>query len=363
MPTLGVHLFIYVLVKGSRHMRHKPASWLIGLLLLLSISACSSRKFIHVWNERYIVASRLHDEGKYDQAQAHYDQLLKHAPNEEARRLTQYRIALMHLDQARPDQAKQAFEALVAAPTIDEHGARAMYHLVRMEPTPEQRNERCRALILRYPAQVPAEHCLHDLRRYWRDQGDATKFLAELDTAQAKLPKDNELYDYLLFLRAQTLDQDLERGTDAIKAYDVLYQYAPQGPLADDALWESAQIYERQQQWQETIERLSRLVKDIETSWFVGTYESQFADDARYKMGIIYKTQLKQYDQAIDQLERFIQEFPTSLLRDDAAWQIVLCHQLAAHQDWRELAERFIKDYPESRYIPKARALIGQTAP
>lgn len=338
-------------------MRQTAALWLVCACLILG--ACSSRKFIHVWNERYLVASRLHDDGEHEKAQQHYDQLLKHAPDEETRRLTQYKIALLRLDQGRPEEAKRLWQALIDEPIKDEYGARAMYHIIRMEPSQDERVKSCRALILRYPEHVPAEHCLHDLRRYWVAQGSPVEFIKELKGLGPSV-QGSELYDYTLFLSARAQDEDVHDEQAALKGYEALYAHDSQGPLADDALWERAQIYKRQGKWQEALEVMSRLVKDVETSWFVGTYESEFADDARYQMGLIHKEQLKDYDQAIDQFDAFMDEFPTSLLRDDAAWQIVECQQLKGSPDLNALLVEFIKDYPESRHVRRAQALLGE---
>ena len=348
--------------------RLRPA-WAASALCALKISAlcalifsagCSSQAFVHVWNERYVEAARVHDEGDLDAAQVHYEQLLKHAPHAEARRLTQYHLARLSLDRGQTQDAVARFEAIIQEPIDDEHGARAAYQLARMAPDEDARAARCQPILARYHEHVAAEHCLHDMRRRWRDQGQPQRFIQALDALlDGQLPPKSDLYDYALFLKARALDQDLDDATAALAAYDALYAYDPKGALADDALWESAQIFKRQARWPQAIERLSRLVKDVETSWFVGTYESEFADDARYTMGLIHKQELGLLPEAIGHFEAFIQEFPTSLLRDDAAWQIVECLHQQQDPSWADAARRFAQDYPESRHVRRAQALLG----
>lgn len=326
--------------------------------IFLTLVACSNTAPIHVWNDRYVVAAKLHDQGKYDKADKHYAQMLKHAPNTETKRLVLYQRALLSKDRGLNDEAIKRFKAIYTTKPIDEHGARAMYWVTRLTPQTDQKLDLLKALVLRYPEHISAEHALLDIQRIMVKQKQAKSYLAWLDSIIPKV-KSTDLGDMSLLIKARFLNKELNDQPRAIKAYRALYDFKKDGSLADDALWEIAQIYKKQRNWKQTILWQSRLVKGRETSWFVGTYDSEFADDARYDMGLIHKNELKQYNKAIGQFKTFIDEFPTSLLRDDAAWQIVECKRLQNASDYTQSLQQFIKSYPESRYVHIAKTRLN----
>lgn len=326
--------------------------------IVLTLAACSNTAPIHVWNDRYVVAAKLHDQGKYDKADKHYAQMLKHAPNTETKRLVLYQRALLSKDRGNTEEAIKRFTAIYTKKPIDEHGARSMYWVTRLTPQTDKKLDLLKALVLRYPEHISAEHALLDIQKLMVKQGQSNAYLTWLNGMIPKV-KATDLGDMSLLVKARFLNEKLNDQPRAIKAYRALFDFKKDGSLADDALWEMAQIYKKQRNWKQTLLWQSRLVKDRETSWFVGSYDSEFADDARYDMGLIHKNQLKQYNKAIKQFKTFIDEFPTSLLRDDAAWQIVECKRLQSASDYTESLKQFIKSYPESRYIHIAKARLS----
>jgi tetratricopeptide (TPR) repeat protein len=309
----------------------------------------------HIWDERYFVAAARHDEGDYDKAQAHYAQLLKHAHTPNHTRLIQYRQALLAQDTGHNDQALKQYKALYDAPLIDEHGAHAMSNASELMPQLNQRLALKRRLAQRYPQTISAEHAIESLKYDAIDHQTLDEFLVWLRQLQTKI-KGTDLEDHALFTQAYILEKHLVRPNAALPLYKAVYALAPNGSLADDAVWRIAKTYEALGEWKQALVWLARVSKDNEESWFIGTYASEFADNARLRMGFIYKDELKNYPQAIEQFERFLSEFPNSRWADDAAWHRVEAKQLAGASDYEQARTHFIKSYPKSRFVRQARA-------
>lgn len=350
-------------MKMSRSLLHKghalltPDSLLLRLLLLLVFGAgtlaCSAKRFPEVWSARYIEAAREQDRQNYDAAREHYDQLLKHAPTSEKRRLILYRMALMDQERELLEEALAGYELIWQEEVKDEYGARAMRRALELRAhfgaTPEQQRQQQVQMLERYPNSVAAEHAIRSLRKDYRRTGESEWMVTWLDEVATKYAGE-DLEDFALFERARVLEQDLGDDARALEAYERVIALAQDGKLADDAIWLTAQVHIRHERWREALVYLDRLVAEHhEKSWFIGDYNSEFADEARYESGRIYAEELEDDEAAIAQYEKFIEEFPHSLLRDDAAWEIVRARKRSG-QGYERALERFVSDYPESRY-------------
>lgn len=344
------------------------ARWLVVVFILtITLGACSSKRFEFIWSDRYIEAARLHDQDRYEEASAHYDQLLKHAPDEDKKRLIQYRMALMQEDQGDVDGALESYRAIWEDERADEYGSRAMrasLRIYRSRGDKQRARELNLAIVDKYPEAIAAEHALRDIRKWYRQEGRAAE-MAEYLLETSKTHKGTEIEDFALMMRGEVFEEDLSMDAEAIQAYEKVITLAYQGKLADDAIWRIAQIHIRNKRWPDALEYLDRLVAEHHAkSWFIGDYNSEFADEARLESGRIYLEELEDYDAAIEQFEKFINEFPNSRLKDDAAWEVVKAIKLKGNDsDHRDAMERFIADYPESRYVRVARRELGVSEP
>ncbi len=337
-----------------------------AVLACVALTACTGRAFIHDWNERYIQAARAHDEGRLDDAEGHYVQLLKHAPDDETRRLAMLRLARLAEDRGRVDEARSAYRALYAADPADLHGAHAMYREVELtfeaDGDFDAALELCRALIARYPDYLPAEHCVDDVERYHRTAENLPALARELESMATALA-DTELGDFLLYRLGRLYAEEMDRPDDAVAVFDRLYELDPVGPLYDDALWYAAQVRVEQERWQDALGYYQRLLDAREESWWIGSYDSEWVDDARFSRGRIYFERLEDYDRAAQEFAAYVDEFEDNLEQDDAAWWRV--HALRrGGGDWKGAARELIERFPESRFAPRAQRMIdGEEVP
>jgi len=333
---------------------------LLAIVVASFASACSSRRFVHVWDERYVEAARAHDRGEYEEAEAHYEQLLKHAPNDETRRLALYQIAMLAEDRGDLDGAIERYEAIWSEDVRDEHGARAASRVVVIEDErgANERADELRAMIIaRFPEHIPAERALRELGRAARASGEQVAFAAYLEEVIAA-SAGTDLEDYAMLMLGRLRYGELGDVEGAVAVLEALVELDAEAKLADDAIWEIATIYRETEQWEPAVEQLRRLVGNYQgESYFIGDYNSEWADDARFDSAEILASELGRGDEAISEFELFLKEFPDSRRRDDAAWRIVeIRRELANQRRYKRALERFVRDFPESRYAEQARA-------
>lgn len=315
--------------------------------------ACSSERHVHVWSERYFAATRAQDQGKHDEARGHYEQLLTHAPDESSRRMIRYQLALMLEDEEREQEALEAYAAIHSEAIYDEYGARALYRAARLHHARGEQPksvEMYHALLASYGEWVASEHAVSLLTSHYRAQGGARTALEALLEHRSDVSGKSVEGAYLM--RVAKLHVELEHYAEAIVAYEQVLEAKHLDVLWDDALWEKAQVHRTQAQWERALEVLEVLATSFqETSWFIGDYTSEHADQARYEMGRIYLEELNRPDEAVTQYERFLEDFDSNRLRDDAAWMRLKALRLAGEtRRYERGVERFTEDYPESRY-------------
>ena len=343
------------------------------LLALLFAPACRSTTHGHIWEERYLVAARAHDRGEYDIARAHYEQLAQHAPDQEHARLISYRLGLMHQDRGQIAEALASYRALYEAPIADEHGARAMWRAVQLLDELPGRDQEAEALygelLERFGDWVAAEHAVSILSKRAKARGGPQLALAELERYREGLEGKSALGAYLL--EVASLWEQNQSPQRALQAYDEILARPGLKALWDDALWEQARLHRLSASWPEAIAKLERLATEFqETSWFIGDYSSEHADEARMELGRIYLEELHEPREAIAQFERFLRDFEHNKLRDDAAWgRLEALKQAGETRAYAKGLKRFVRDYPESRYVrhivetERAEALSSPEAP
>jgi tetratricopeptide (TPR) repeat protein len=323
-------------------------------------AGCSSGSFVHVWEDRYLVARGHQDRGEREAARGHYAQLLKAAPDGERKRLVELELALLLLDEGKKDEALAALDKLWEAEARDAHGARAMWEAALLRQgrgEGEQADKLREALITRYPGHVHAELALHDTRRAYVARGQAAALRERLTGMLAELGESG-MGPLVLFVRAEVERDELGLPDAALATFEEVWALDEAGPLADDAVWERAELYRAREDWDKALVELGRLADPAESSWFVGSYDVEYADQARYDRGVIMLERKGDWRGARAEFERFLSDYKDSLLSDDAAWGVVRATWAGEGADaGREALKRFEEAYPESRYMRRAEAI------
>lgn len=331
-----------------------------GLLLL--VSACSMTRPAELWTNKALEIRQLEDQGRLDEASQAYARLLEDPPNADKRRWVEYRQAEILREKGDLEGALVAYQAIWQAPRIDEWGAKAKLSSAEVL---EQQGDSHAALsarlqtILKYPNEIGAEYALQQIYDRFVSTPKALDGLLE-DLA----PHLEETYlaGNVLYLKAQNLDQNLGDIDAAAMTYRRIYTDFPEDALSDDALWEMTNIYRRVQAWPQAIQNLIVLATNVETSWFVGSYASQWVPSATFDLGVIHLLYLSQYDTAVYWFERFADTYEDSLRAPEALFYAAEARRLQ-HQEDRHFAilKRIAHDYPDSKWARRANDRLGKT--
>jgi hypothetical protein len=211
-----------------------------------------------------------------------------------------------------------------------------------------------------FPAEVAAEDSLRRVVRLYTQRRQDGPLLYLLRDLYAAL-EETALADNLLYAAAEIYARN-GREREALGLYDQLATRYARSPLRDDALWRAAQLLERRRAWIEALRRYARLLATRRDALILGSYNSIYLDDAQLRIGLIKLDQLGDTRGAIAAFEELRDDFPSSLLRDDAQWWIAQIHLRAGdlRAACRDL-RRLLRDFPDGNQAHRARPLASMT--
>lgn len=338
------------------------------LSVVLLLAACGADRPAQKWKDRLDEADRTQQADDLEAAERRYEELLDAAPDDHERRAVLNELAAIHEKRGDYDRALARYEEVWRDDDIDdEHGGRALYRsaLIRLE----ERDQTDRGLALlertatRYPASVSAEFAIRRLADHYTDRHDFEALEDQLTDLYEEVSGE-AVADNILFEVAVRLHEEAGDAGAALPYYRRVHtDHDEMFGLADDALWEEARIHQRRQHWPEAIALYEELADRLDASWFIGSYDSPLADDARFELGRIHLIFLDNYESAIAHFEQYLKDFPDHLKADDAAWHIVHAHRLAGHREaFSEKLDEFERDFPESRYTRRVDGLREREA-
>jgi len=224
------------------------------------------------------------------------------------------------------DEAVAAWLAMAKAMSAAEwpdDAARALHEAAMIE----LRREHAKAaydlfwrVIVEHPDASAADDALRVVVRDGRRR-DARALDGVLVTLWAR-QKASELGDNLLGWRADLAEHELADPKVAIEVWDLIAAEYPKGPLFDDALWNGARLARASGDPKGAILRLRKLLATREEAILIGSYHSVFLDDAQLEVGRILRDDLGQARAALTEFEQLAEDYPDSVLRDDALWEL-----------------------------------------
>ena len=292
------------------------------------------------------------------------ERLYREAPTRERARDARLELARELLRQDQPGAAREHFEALWAEEQDDPVASRARYELARLAVEVDQDLDSGRRLlretIVDTPPWAGADLALDYLLRLEKPRQSPSALAAELGEMAGEM-QDDRLASRLYLEKGRLLSPIAGRANDALQAFRAGYARCPDCAATDDSLMEMADIYARFQQWEPATQALEIVAARTERSFFVGTYSSHRASDARMRLGIIAMDHLQDLDAARAHFQRFLRDFDGHLHSDRAAWRLVQIEGLTGSpRSHRRALENFIERYPHSRRVPSAQALLRE---
>ena len=328
-----------------------------ALMCLLTTASCAMNRPSELWTDEVLKAQKLADENPAAGA-SEYERLRESAPNQRAYRWVTHEWAELEEELGNQSRAIELYKENSNSEVIDQYGADGLYAQSRLATDTDAAFRTWFNIILKYPNELAAERALDDVYDSMATSApNATQSTLE-KLAQAL--GHTYLVDNVLFLKAKHCDTVLNDADCALDTFRRIYVEHNDEALADDALWEVANIYRRHGMWPQAIDALNVMADDTESSWFVGSYDSEWVDDAIFDLGMIHMLMLKDYDTAVSYFMRFADDYEFSLRADDALWTAAEARRLQGRDEQHFYQLRvLLKRYPESRYAETARARLG----
>lgn len=342
-----------------------------GLLVVALAAACAPPALLP---DLKVAEEHLHA-GEYEEALTAYDRALVSCAaikDEGARRTT---CGEAHLGRAelldrmgRREDAAAAYEAIPAAVDGDPvPSATAVYRAGKIHLELGAAVEGYELLwrtITDYPDEAAADYALRQVVIDGRRR-DVVQLYQVLGQLAARLGE-TEVGDNLLYWMAELARDDFDDDATALQLLDRLADAYPKGALFDDALWHGAAISRAEGDPGGAVKRYRRLLKTREVAWINGSYNSEWFDDSWLQMGITLRDDLEDYGAALKAFRMIPEDYPASILRDDAMWERAVTYERMG-RDKRacKALQTLLAKWPDSKYelerAPKLRQRLSCT--
>jgi tetratricopeptide (TPR) repeat protein len=333
----------------TRFLRH--FAW----LLLVQAPGCAAERGA-AYDRAFAEAERDEGAGRYAEAAHAYEGAAAAAIRARDRDEARWGAAEMT---ARSGDVRGALErfAAIARDDASEHQADATYRVALLQihgGNVEQGWREMEDVPRRFPSHGVSHVAVRHLVEHASEQG-GTAALTELHALERDVGS-TELAPLVAYLIAV----ELERTGNDQGAHEAYMQIAdrwpyPFGAFFDDSLWRASLIDERQGRYDVAVDDLTRMLRERETTYLVGTYERPMYVPAMMRVGTLYRDRLHDRPHAIAAFHRLYSEFAHSTRRDDALW--------AEAGVWRDGGDErtgcdrlgtLVREFPDSRYVPCA---------
>jgi tetratricopeptide (TPR) repeat protein len=160
--------------------------------------------------------------------------------------------------------------------------------------------------------------------------------------------------DNLVWSLADLDAHELANPGAARALYDRIPVDFPSSGLRDDARWLAAQLSRQLGDSPGAVQRLRALLATREVSVGAGSYFSIWLDDAQLLVGQILRDDLGDLDGAEQAFRRLPRDYPTSILRDDALYELGVT--LARRGDVKgacAAVHELRRQFPDSKYLAR----------
>lgn len=169
---------------------------------------------------------------------------------------------------------------------------------------------------------------------------------------------ETEVADNLLWSLADLSEHELANLPAARALYDRIPVDTPASGLRDDARWHAARISRLLHDPAGAVTRLRALLATREVAFGAGSYFSIWLDDAQLALGVVLRDELHDLPRAEAALRQLPKDYPASILRDDALYELaVTLAQAGDHPGACAAVARLAKDFADSKYVARARGL------
>ncbi|MCC6749721.1 MAG: tetratricopeptide repeat protein [Deltaproteobacteria bacterium] len=254
--------------------------------------------------------------------------------------------------------ALRAFQRLGQSTLDPETGARALLEAGRLLEGPLREPHGALGLyqqvIVRYPEEAPAVEAVRALVRLYRGS-DRAASLVRLLHHLYRAVEASRLAGNLLLAAAELYEARGELR-QAVAILDQLAERHPKSPVRDDGIYRAGTLLERLKDWEGALRRYRKLLAGQSYAFLGGSFGSIHMDDAQLRVGVIQLQALGRPRAALESFAAVRDDYPRSLLRDDAQWWIAQVHLQSGHREASCAAlARLLRDFPDGNHARRAR--------
>ena len=279
-----------------------------------------------------------------------------------------------------PRRARAACaEALLGEGEVLEHAGRAKEAIVVYLAVPAKAPDdtatasiatlRAGEMLLRAGETEPAWTALWTCVTEWPDEasaGDALRALVEdgrrrdaraLSDQLGKVLTalaETQVADNLIWSLADLAEHELASPEAARAFYDRIPVDHPTSGMRDDARWHGARLSRVLGDPKGAVTRLRGLLATREVAFGAGSYFSIWLDDAQLELGKVLRDDLGDLAGAIAAFEKLPKDYPASILKDDALWELAVAHARAKDGKACETVAKLAKQSPDSKYVKRS---------
>jgi tetratricopeptide (TPR) repeat protein len=169
---------------------------------------------------------------------------------------------------------------------------------------------------------------------------------------------ETQLGDNLLWALADLTEHELANAEAARAIYDRIPADYPASGMRDDARWHAARLSRQLHDPKGAAARLSALLATREVALGAGSYFSIWLDDAQLELGKILRDDLGDLAGAAAAFRRLPGDYPASILRDDALYELaVTLEHMHDHPGACAAVARLARQFADSKYLARTREL------
>jgi tetratricopeptide (TPR) repeat protein len=336
-----------------------------ALLLAGALAACSSTSG-PAWTGAFAAAQRSYQAGRYDEAADLFGKAAVLADRLKDRDESLFLQARMYGRSGRADEARLAYEKLIAASPTGPRAARAHYERARImiDAGDAVGWQELIIAIDAFPNDGAARMAILDYVEHARATGGEEAVREWLEPRIIKLAG-TETEQHLEYVRGLSL----ERSGKLVDAHAALLAAArrhpyPIGTLTDDAYWHASLVAEQQGDAKQAIADLRELLSTREVASSGQSYERPKYPVAQMRIAELYRDQLGDPRRARDEFRLVYLNHPTSLLGHHAAFQeALISRNLGEPDETCSAARRIVTKFPDSRYVRCVKSLCAALDP
>lgn len=304
---------------------HLFAFALLALPLLTGCPPTLSQSANESYDKKLAEASRHARAGRYEVASESYAEASRLASRRVDQDEARYRQARTLMRAERFEEAVAILDKIGDRKPTSRRTSRAVFDAARVRYEYLEEYERAREgfdrVIRDYPDDGLGHRAIYfrivDLQREGRE-GELIPFLDGLYETSGE----TTLGDDILMERAKIFEERGDTHNEKLSLAKLVRNHPyPSGHLWDEALLRLSDLFVEEGNVEGAIDALERILGQHETTTIIGSYTRTSMPLALYRIGLLYRDEVRDIERAEQAFDRFPRLFPDSTLADDVLYE------------------------------------------